>query len=37
MIERLTSNEDLIGCELLPIAELFAGDYLCLDFTKNTV
>ena len=33
--DRLTNNEDLIGCELLPIAELFAGDYLCLDFTKN--
>ena len=33
--DRLTDNEDLVGCELLPIAELFAGDYLCLDFTKN--
>ena len=33
--DRLTSNEDLIGCELLPIAELFAGDYLCLDFSNN--
>lgn len=33
--ERLTSNEDLVGCELLPIAELFAGDYLCLDFREN--
>lgn len=30
--ERLTDNEDLIGVEILPIAELFAGDYLCLDF-----
>lgn len=34
--ERLTENEDLIGIEVLPIAELFAGDYLCLDF-KNVM
>ncbi|MBD5471838.1 MAG: SMI1/KNR4 family protein [Lachnospiraceae bacterium] len=33
--ERLTDNEDLVGCELLPIAELFAGDYICLDFKEN--
>lgn len=33
--ERLTDNEDLVGCELLPIAELFAGDYICLDFKGN--
>lgn len=33
--DRLTNNEDLIGCELLPIAELFAGDYLCLDYKEN--
>ena len=32
--DRLTDNEDLVGCELLPIAELFAGDYLCLDFNE---
>lgn len=32
---RLTNNEDLVGCELLPIAELFAGDYLCLDFNES--
>lgn len=30
--ERLTENEDLIGVEVLPIAELYSGDYLCLDF-----
>ncbi len=30
--ERLTANEDLIGVELLPIAELFGGDYVCLDY-----
>lgn len=33
--ERLTDNEDLIGIEVLPIAELFAGDYVCLDYRKN--
>ncbi|ROR31752.1 SUKH superfamily protein [Mobilisporobacter senegalensis] len=33
--ERLTSNEDLVGIEVLPIAELFTGDYLCLDFRVN--
>ena len=33
--ERLTDDEDLVGCELLPIAELFAGDYVCLDFKEN--
>ncbi len=35
--DRLTDNEDLIGCEILPIAELFAGDYLCLDFRINKI
>ena len=33
--ERLTDNEDLIGIEVLPIVELFAGDYICLDYRKN--
>lgn len=33
--ERLTSNEDLIGIELLPIAKLLKNDYLCLDFGKS--
>lgn len=32
---RLTDNEDLIGAEKLPIAALFAGDLLCLDFKEN--
>lgn len=27
--ERLTANEDLVGVELLPIAILFNGDYVC--------
>lgn len=33
--ERLISDEDLIGIELLPIATLFAGDFLVLDYAKN--
>ena len=32
---RLTDNPDLIGDELIPIASLFAGDYVCLDYRKN--
>lgn len=37
-VSRRTINrdiEDLIGVEVLPIAELFAGDYACLDFREN--
>lgn len=33
--EMLTENEDLIGIEVLPIAELYGGDMVCLDFRKN--
>lgn len=33
--ERLTDNEDLIGAEVIPIALLFAGDFVCLDFRNN--
>ena len=33
--ERLTDNEDLLGTEVLPIASLFAGDFVCLDFREN--
>ncbi|WP_240733022.1 SMI1/KNR4 family protein [Jeotgalibacillus sp. S-D1] len=32
---RLTDNEDLIGAELIPYAELFVGDYVCLDFREK--
>ena len=32
---RLTDNPDLVGDELIPIASLFAGDYVCLDFKEN--
>ena len=32
---RLTDNPNLIGDELIPIASLFAGDYVCLDYRKS--
>lgn len=34
--ERLTDNEELLGAEVLPIAAVFAGDFVCLDFRNNT-
>lgn len=33
--ERLTDNEDLLGAEVLPIASIFAGDFVCLNFREN--
>ncbi|AQY51738.1 hypothetical protein PWEIH_01235 [Listeria weihenstephanensis FSL R9-0317] len=33
--ERIITDEDLIGTELLPIAALFAGDLVCLDYREN--
>ncbi len=33
--DRLTDNEDLVGAEILPIAYLFAGDFVCLDFRED--
>ncbi len=33
--ERLTDNEDLIGMNVVPIAVLFAGDFVCLDFRES--
>ena len=32
---RLTANEHLIGEEILPIAHIFAGDFVCLDFRED--
>ena len=32
---RLTDNPDLVGDEMIPIASLFAGDYVCLDYRQN--
>jgi len=33
--ERLTDNEELIGADVLPIASIFEGDFLCLDFRTD--
>ena len=33
--ERLTDNGDLVGDELIPIAALFAGNFVCLDYRKS--
>lgn len=30
--DRLSDNPDLVGVEILPIAALFSGDFLCIDF-----
>lgn len=32
---RLISDEDLVGVELLPIAEVYSGNYLCLDYAES--
>jgi len=34
--ERLSDNEDLVGADMIPIAALFAGDFVCLDYRKNS-
>jgi hypothetical protein len=31
---RLIDDEDLVGMNVIPIAALFAGDFLCLDFRR---
>lgn len=33
--ERIVSNPELVGCEIIPIAALFAGDLLCLDYRES--
>lgn len=33
--DRLTDIEDLIGIDILPVAFLFAGDFVCLDYRDN--
>lgn len=35
--ERLTDNEDLLGMELVPIAEIHYKNYLCLDFRNKNI
>lgn len=33
--DRLTSNPDQLGIDILPIAALFSGDLLCLDYRQS--
>lgn len=33
--DRLSDNPNLIGVEIVPIAALFAGDFLCLDYRES--
>jgi SMI1-KNR4 cell-wall len=33
--ERLASDPDELGCKLIPVAALFAGDFVCLDFRSD--
>ena len=34
--ERLFVHEDILGFELIPIAELYGGDFLCLNYVEDT-
>ena len=34
--ERLFVHEDILGFELVPIAALFGGDFLCLNYIEDT-
>jgi len=33
--ERLINDEDLMGMNVIPIAALFSGDFVCLDFRET--
>lgn len=33
--ERIFFHEDTLGYELIPIASLFGGDFVCLDYSKR--
>ena len=33
--ERLLYQDDILGVELLPIATLFGGDFVCLDYSQR--
>lgn len=35
IFDRLSSNPDLIGADVVPIAALFAGDFACLDYRSG--
>lgn len=33
--ERIISNGDLTGIEIVPFAALYAGDFICIDYREN--
>lgn len=33
--DRLADNEDLVGMNVVPIAALFSGDFICLDYRES--
>ncbi|WP_340013865.1 SMI1/KNR4 family protein [Paenibacillus sp. FSL K6-1318] len=33
--DRLTDNENLVGMNVIPIASLFSGDFICLDYRET--
>ena len=35
--ERLFAHEDILGFELIPIAALFGGDFVCLNYVEDSV
>lgn len=35
--ERIISTPDIVGYEIIPIAELFAGDMACLDYRQSLI
>nr|WP_317360318.1 SMI1/KNR4 family protein [uncultured Tyzzerella sp.] len=37
IFDRLTDSEDIIGMDVIPIATLFGGDFICLDYRKEGV
>ncbi|MBS5795067.1 MAG: SMI1/KNR4 family protein [Clostridiales bacterium] len=37
IFDRLTDSEDIIGMDVIPIASLFGGDFICLDYRKKGI
>ena len=37
IFDRLTDSEDIIGMDVIPIAFLFGGDFICLDYRKEGI
>ena len=37
IFDRLTDSKDIIGMDVIPIAVLFGGDFICLDYRKEGI